>query len=287
MYTIGGFQQTIQYPKAGFYHIFHNDEPENPGYATHWHTSLEIIIPEENNFTVIINDNSIVLDVKDILLIAPGTIHTLEAPLCGRRYIILFEYSMLLGIKGMKSILQLISPFLLITEKTDKVLHTSLEHIINKIVGEFENPSLFTDASVYMLFLNFFITLGEQGNFIRRNMFSGIRVQKQNEYLDKLMFATNFIAEHCTENISIDDVAAASGYSKSHFMRVFKQFMGMSCYDYIVKQRIAYAVSLLAIPELPVNYIAMEAGFNSLTTFNRVFKEEKGCTPSEYRNLES
>ena len=287
MFTVGGFQQTILYPTSDFFHVYHNDEPENLGYATHWHTSLEIITPISNIFSVIIDEQTIVLNENDILIIAPGTIHTIIAPTSGQRDVILFEYSTFLNISGMKSIMQLFSPCLLITSNHNSNSYNTLRSILQKIIGEFDQPSTLSDATVYMYFLNFFITLSHSENSNKKSHFPGIQMQKQNEYLEKMTAASNFISEHCTEDISIDDIAFSTGFSKSHFMKLFKQFIGLSCYDYLIKQRIAYATSLLCIPELTINYIAMQSGFNSLPTFNRVFKAEKGCSPTEYRKLKS
>ena len=69
------------------------------------------------------------------------------------------------------------------------------------------------------------------------------------------------------------------------FANVFKQFSGMSCYDYLIQKRIAHAEALLIQPDLSITEVAMRSGFGSLSTFNRVFKAVKNCTPSEYKNL--
>ena len=49
--------------------------------------------------------------------------------------------------------------------------------------------------------------------------------------------------------------------------------------------RIAHAEQLLIEPNLSITEVAMRSGFNSLSTFNRIFKAAKNCTPSEYKNL--
>ena len=99
------------------------------------------------------------------------------------------------------------------------------------------------------------------------------------------MKVCNYISDHCTENISIDRLASLAGFSKFHFARLFKQFSGMSCYEYLTQQRIAHAERLLIQPNLSITEVAMHSGFNSLSTFNRIFKSAKNCTPSEYKRL--
>ena len=94
-----------------------------------------------------------------------------------------------------------------------------------------------------------------------------------------------YISEHCTEPIVIDQLASLAGFSRFHFARLFKQFTNISCYQYLIQKRVAYAERLLIRPGITITEAAMESGFNSLATFNRVFKTSKGCTPSEYRSL--
>ena len=99
------------------------------------------------------------------------------------------------------------------------------------------------------------------------------------------MNVCNYITDHCTENVTVEQLADLAGFSKFHFARLFKQFSNMSCYEYLTQKRIAHAEKLLIEPNLSITEVAMRSGFNSLSTFNRIFKAAKNCTPSEYKNL--
>lgn len=59
----------------------------------------------------------------------------------------------------------------------------------------------------------------------------------------------------------------------------------MSYYSYLNQHRIMYAEKLLIDPNLSVTEVAMRSGFGSLSTFNRVFKAYKKCTPTQYKYL--
>jgi AraC-like DNA-binding protein len=109
--------------------------------------------------------------------------------------------------------------------------------------------------------------------------------QKQQEYIDLFFNVCNYINDHCTENIKMDDLADVAGFSKYHFSRLFKQVMNVSCYDYLINRRIMYAEKLLFEPDLSIMQVAMKSGFCSLATFNRVFKAKNHCTPKEYKAL--
>ena len=45
------------------------------------------------------------------------------------------------------------------------------------------------------------------------------------------------------------------------------------------------AMELLSSTRTPVTQVALQCGFNSIATFNRVFREVKGCTPTQYRSI--
>ena len=59
----------------------------------------------------------------------------------------------------------------------------------------------------------------------------------------------------------------------------------MSFYDYLNKERIQVAEKLLLNPELSITEVAFRSGFSSISTFNRVFKNSKNCSPTEFRSL--
>jgi AraC-like DNA-binding protein len=66
--------------------------------------------------------------------------------------------------------------------------------------------------------------------------------------------------------------------------QVINQEFGRNFYDYVNQHRIEHAKSaLIADPEQSVLQIALDAGFNSKSTFNAAFREHVGCTPTAYR----
>ena len=76
-----------------------------------------------------------------------------------------------------------------------------------------------------------------------------------------------------------------AGYSKYHFSRLFSEYTKETFCDYLNLRRIKAAEELLLNDSLSVTEIAMQSGFSSIATFNRLFRSLKGCSPSEYRKL--
>ena len=87
------------------------------------------------------------------------------------------------------------------------------------------------------------------------------------------------------ENINIKEFAISRSMSVSWFLRNFKQVAGMSPMHYILITRINNAVSLLETTDYNVNEISTIVGYENPMYFSRLFKKQKGVSPTEYRKL--
>ena len=94
---------------------------------------------------------------------------------------------------------------------------------------------------------------------------------------------TEYINDHYIQDIQLDDLAQMSGFSKSYFIRVFKQATGESPITYISKLRISKAKYLIETTELPVTKIAKLCGFKKQNSFTSQFKRYSEISPKEYR----
>lgn len=279
---LNGIHETVDYDAFRGLKLYHNVEAED--YPPHWHNALEIIMPFENSYTVEIDHTAHTLTEGDIFIVPAGVLHTLRAPSSGSRMILLFDYGLLCNVQGLDSLLHSLHPFALISVSAYPELNEKLRKILSEVEEEYQKKPPFTEAYIYSLIIQFFALLGRT-SFSAENRFPGITVHKQHEYVEKFMEVCNYISEHCTENITLDDLADLSGFSRFHFSRLFKQFAGMSCYDYLIQKRITHAEQLLIQPDVSITEAALQSGFGSISSFNRIFKNKKGCTPSEYRKL--
>lgn len=98
-------------------------------------------------------------------------------------------------------------------------------------------------------------------------------------YIEK---ALKFIQYNYSNNISVEDIAANVGLSRSHLHRIFVQNLSVSPNEFLIKFRINKACSLLKNSGLSINSIANSVGFNDPLYFSRVFKKVKGTPPSQY-----
>lgn len=86
--------------------------------------------------------------------------------------------------------------------------------------------------------------------------------------------------------LTIDSLAESIECTRHHLSQVINEQLGKSFYDYINQYRVEEAKQLLADPSRgnhKIASIAYDAGFNSISTFNDVFKKLAGSTPSQFR----
>ncbi len=99
----------------------------------------------------------------------------------------------------------------------------------------------------------------------------------------RLRRSLDFIEAHLGSQIGVEDIANASGISRFHFSRAFRETTGSAPYAYLLSRRIAVAKTLLINSALPISEIATQSGFTSLSQFSRMFKRETGACPSSFR----
>ena len=92
-----------------------------------------------------------------------------------------------------------------------------------------------------------------------------------------------YCRNHYTETISVKTVASALSISESYVSHIFSNILGCSFPQYINTLRIEHAATLLMTTKKSCTQIAAESGFSTLRTFNRVFLQQHGITPLQFR----
>jgi AraC-like DNA-binding protein len=95
--------------------------------------------------------------------------------------------------------------------------------------------------------------------------------------------ARAFIAEHLSEELSLEKVAQAAATSQFYFCKVFRAATGLTFTDYVARARVEQTKQLLLNPNVRISEAAFAVGFQSLSQFNRVFRRVEGQSPSDYR----
>jgi AraC-like DNA-binding protein len=99
----------------------------------------------------------------------------------------------------------------------------------------------------------------------------------------RLRLAKDAMDRDWSRPLVLDTVAAEAGYSRYHFVRLFREAYGETPGRYLSRRRIERAQELLRSANLTVTEICMLVGFTSLGTFCTRFKQQVGMTPTEFR----
>ena len=94
---------------------------------------------------------------------------------------------------------------------------------------------------------------------------------------------TTYCAEHFCEDIDVDKGCKAAFVSKRYVSKIFAEKVGCSFRDYINRLRISHAISLMENSSMKITDAMYECGFKNQSTFNRVFLEETGYSPREFK----
>jgi AraC-like DNA-binding protein len=95
--------------------------------------------------------------------------------------------------------------------------------------------------------------------------------------------AVRRIDAQANARLGLNALASEAAMSPYHFLRTFRQVVGMTPHQYILHTRLHRAARRLRESTDPISEIAIRAGFQDLATFNRRFRRLIGTTPGSYR----
>jgi AraC family transcriptional regulator len=146
------------------------------------------------------------------------------------------------------------------------VLRAELES--GKIGGYLLIDSLKTTLAIHLL-RNYCTTQPKLSSYA--DGLSALKLQQVKEYIN----------EHLYQDVSISEIAGIAQMSQYHFLRLFKQSMGVTPHQYILQCRIDKAKYLLQYSKLSIADIAVRVGFCDQSHLTRYFKRIVGVTPKQ------
>lgn len=136
-------------------------------------------------------------------------------------------------------------------------------------------------ASVIRLFnLLYRLSLVEDARELSSSSF--VDAKEENED-DRVRRVKDYIEAHYAQDISLPEMANLVCMAPDSFSRFFRHKTGRTPNRYLIDYRLGIAARMLLKTQLPVAEIGYSCGFNTLSHFNRLFRDSKGCTPSEFR----
>ena len=263
-------------------HVFVSVDQEFP---PHWHEAVEIIYALEDDLRVGINHEIHSLKVRDILLVGGGDVHFFPPqtqPV--KRMIIQFDLAFFETFAALFRDKRF--TVALLRENVDPMaqgaagVHADMEQQLLAILRESdqkqEGYKLALKARMYDLLII----------LLRRVPMELISPHEKNRRLgrlERLELVLRHVESHYDRVITLDEVALLANFSVFHFTRFFRETTGMTFGQYVNQFRVEKAVDYLINTNDTITEIVFKSGFNSAKTFNRVFRQIKGCSPSAYK----
>lgn len=264
--------------------LFNNDIDFK--YPPHWHSAIELIYVDQNEFTVIVNLKEYKLKEKDIMFIPSGEIHEFKSETTnGRRIFINFVTESIGNYSFMDAFQNTLNDVRVIQPEEDEV-YSPIKTEIDKIIHEYSSTGI-TSQLYYIARIIDILVLISNSMPVQVNTDSLTSGKKKVMGLEKINKTFEYIEKNYKSDIHLSDIANAVGFSEYYFSRIFKDITEKSFHQYLNEFRIKKAEGLLNDGDISVAQVCFESGFSSIATFNRLFKQNKGCTPQEYRKLRS
>lgn len=100
---------------------------------------------------------------------------------------------------------------------------------------------------------------------------------------DKLKVMMIYIHEHHAEKLSVEQIASVAFISERECLRVFRDYLYLTPVEYLRSYRLQKACHMLTESSESITAIGQVCGLGNNSYFGKMFRENKGCTPLEYR----
>lgn len=262
------------------YEIFHYYDSYVREVKLHHHDFYEIYCLLNGEATYAIDGRQYVLSRGDILLINPNELHQVNLPEDGKPYermVLWISRSHLEELSSDNT--ELMRMFSLAYKSKSNLLRLSVIDS-QRIIALLEELSAISTSCAYGDDLMRRSKIVELLVLLNRYYSGNVKLKPTVESENDAII--EYIAENLTDrNLSLDSISAAMFISPSRLAHKFKETIGTSVYQYIIKRRLILAKELLRNGTTVVA-IYSACGFKDYTGFFRTFKQEYGMTPKEY-----
>ncbi|MCI6675772.1 MAG: AraC family transcriptional regulator [Clostridiales bacterium] len=271
---------TVLFPAACYY----DDLTENP-VPWHWHEELEAVIVTEGSAVFAADHERVELKKGEGCVINANILHAAwnaGDQVC-RLHSIVFHPKLVGGasesIFWQKYLLPILENrvFYMLALKLipkDIVLLDYIEHAWQSIANESPGYEFMARDSLSRLLFMMQEYIPHQEKDISQ------KVRRNEERIKRML---DYIRKHLADEISIQEIAHAASVSSSECIRCFKQTIGTTPIQYVRQMRLQKATELLMSSNKKIIEIGIECGFQEMSYFSRIFKEQYGATPSKYR----
>lgn len=249
---------------------------KKPQANMHYHHAYEVYYIIEGEREYFIDDTFFKVSKGDLVWVPANMLHRTDGK-GATRFLLYFKPDFIKTYVQQPMIDKLFAgePFVFHADATtDKQLNTILNRLLNEFNVLEKQPQNGDEMLLigYLLQLLFLIYTSEN-NYVSE--------VSEDNHASRII---KYVNENYANILSMEEVANQFFISKYYLCRLFKKSIGVSFISYLNTIRIKAACELLKTESIFLSEVAIRCGFNSTPYFCKVFKDEKGISPSEYRN---
>jgi len=241
----------------------------------HSHSDMELGIIWEGAMTVFVDKKRYELKKGDIYLINRYQMHSFSNPV-GQNIILAFQIH-----TDFYRIISHQLEFIRFQEnifREGPVYDTLYSQLINCAEYYFRSDA-FSEVKCSSFFLDALYTLIHNTPYITTNAKEYSSAQNNSIRINRI---TDYIMEHHTERISLENIASIENITSFHASHFMKKMLGISFQEYLNNIRLDHALQLIHQTDLSILDICLESGFSSSHYLNQAIKKTFGCTTKEY-----
>lgn len=253
-------------------------------FPMHYHEEVEIIYLEKGELEVTAMETTYTLKPGSLLIIGSNHIHGYggnkhNSPE-NKHQLFIFKRSVLASLLKESSHKEKLMPILFNVHYLDDPVIKGIEPILSKMEALYGETDTVVELKKLAIFYEFVAYLVKHVTF-KETTIVDEDVYKKRQLL--MAEVNHYMENNYTNGIKLDEIATALSYSSYYFSRLFSQYTGITFKKYLLNYQMIMAKDDVEFTELPVTEIAYKHGFNSIKTFNRVFKDYFTISPSTYR----
>lgn len=154
----------------------------------------------------------------------------------------------------------------------------------NRLVGKMMQELLHEKGiSSIILLLKILNTIAESSEYTPITHINYLPVNNKVE-TDRMNKIYHYLMQNFRQKVSLAEIADLINMTETSFSRYFKSRVNKSFSDFLKELRIDYARKLLNENKISINQVSYDAGYTTLSNFNKQFKDVTGKTPLQYRN---
>lgn len=274
---------TRQHMQSEDFEIFYYKDLNLSQVSLHIHSHYEFYYFVEGSVSYRLGDNEYLLEPGDCLLIPPGLPHTLSnaAPNSPYRRFVLwcsenfFQSLCRADAEGCGYGFRYAAEIGGLHFRPDLVNAQEIMGLLMNILEERNDTRPFRLFNLRLLIASFFV-------YINRLIYNSLNQESQSYENALYINICYYINHHLDEDLSLNRLADFFFVSKYHIAHIFKDSMGISIHQYILKKRL-HACKNAILSGMAFTKIYTQYGFNDYTVFYRAFKKEFGMSPTAFK----